>query len=104
VNDAAALSAASVGIAVHGGAEASLAAASVFTTRGGIGPIVELVRAARRTLSVIRRGVIFSLVYNLAAVGLALAGLLSPLLAALLMPLSSLAVISNAYRSRTFPR
>jgi P-type Cu2+ transporter len=104
VNDAAALSAASVGIAVHGGAEASLAAADVFTTRSGIAPIVELIRASRRTLAVIRRGIAFSLLYNLLGVALALAGLLEPLLAAVLMPLSSLTVVSNAYRSRTFPR
>lgn len=102
VNDAAALSAATVGIAVHGGAEASLAAARVFTTRGGLAPVVELVRGARRTLGVIRRGVAFSLVYNLVGVGLAIFGVLSPLLAAVLMPLSSLTVVSNAYRSRIF--
>jgi P-type Cu2+ transporter len=104
VNDSAALSASSVGIAVHGGAEASLEAAHVFTTRGGIGPVVELIAASGRTLAVIRRGIAFSLLYNLVGVALALAGLLEPLLAAVLMPLSSLTVISNAYRSRTFPR
>ena len=102
VNDAAALSAATVGIAVHGGAEASLDAARAFTTRSGIAPVVELTAGARRTLRVIRRGIAFSLLYNAVGMGLAIAGVLSPLLAAILMPLSSLTVISNAYRSRTF--
>lgn len=102
VNDAAALSAATVGIAVHGGAEASLAAARVFTTRSGVAPVVELALGARRTLVVIRRGVAFSLAYNLVGVALAISGVLSPLLAAVLMPLSSLVVIGNAYRSKVF--
>ncbi len=102
VNDAAALSAASVGIAVHGGAEASLAAADVFTTRAGVAPVVELVRGARRTLRVIHRNLIFSLFYNLVGVALALTGVIGPLLAAVLMPLSSITVVTSSFRSRTF--
>jgi Cu2+-exporting ATPase len=101
-NDAAALSAATVGVAVHGGAEASLAAADVFTTRGGVTPVVDLVRGARRTLAVIRRNVAFSLSYNLVAVTLAMAGVIGPLLAAVLMPLSSIAVVMSSYRARMF--
>jgi Cu2+-exporting ATPase len=102
VNDAAALSAASVGIAVHGGAEASLLAADVFARRAGIAPVLELVQGARRTLSVLRRGLGVSLLYNALGLTLAVAGLISPLFAAVLMPLSSLTVVSNAYRSKTF--
>jgi Cu2+-exporting ATPase len=102
VNDAAALSAASVGIAVHGGAEASLAAADVFTTREGMAPIVDLFSGARRTMRVIRRGIAFSLLYNLIGVALAMTGVLNPLLAAVLMPLSSLTVVTSAFRSKTF--
>lgn len=102
VNDAAALSAASVGIAVHGGAEASLLAADVFARRAGIAPVLELVQGARRTLKVLRRGLGVSLLYNGVGLSLAVAGLISPLFAAVLMPLSSLTVVSNAYRSKTF--
>ncbi len=102
VNDAAALSAATFGMAVHGGAEASLAAADAFATRSGLSPLVELVDGARRTLGVVRRGLALSLIYNALGAGLAVAGYLSPLGAALLMPLSSLTVVTNAYRSRTF--
>jgi Cu2+-exporting ATPase len=102
VNDAAAMSAADVSIAVHGGAEASLAAADAFTTRPGVGRVVEAVVGARRTLAAIRRGIAFSLAYNLLGVGLCMAGLISPLLAAILMPLSSLTVVSSALRARTF--
>lgn len=102
VNDAAALSAASVGIAVHGGAEASLAAADVFITRQGLTPIVDLVCGARRTVNVIKLGLAFSLLYNAVGVGLALVGQLTPLAAAVLMPLSSLTVLTTAFKSRTF--
>ncbi len=102
VNDAAALSSANVGIALHGGAEASLAAADVFTTEPGLMRVVEAVEGSRRTLRVIQRGVVISLAYNLFGVGLAVAGILSPLWAAVLMPLSSVSVVTLALRSRTF--
>jgi Cu2+-exporting ATPase len=102
VNDAAALTAATVGIAVHGGAEASLAAADIFATRTGLAPIVELVHGARRTLRVIRGSLARSLAYNLAVGTLAATGLVGPLMAALLMPLSSLTVVTTSYRARTF--
>jgi Cu2+-exporting ATPase len=102
VNDAAAMSAATVSIAVHGGAEASLAAADVFTTEAGVAKVLEAVTGARRTLAVIRRGMLFSLAYNLVGVALCMAGRISPLAAALLMPLSSLTVVSSALRAKTF--
>jgi len=102
VNDAAAMSAATVAIAVHGGAEASLAAADVFTTLPGVGKVLEAVTGARRTLGVIRRGIAFSLAYNVVGVGLCMAGHISPLVAAVLMPLSSLTVVTSALKSRTF--
>lgn len=102
VNDAAALAAATVGISVHGGAEASLQAADVFLTRPGVAPIVDVIRGARRTLRVIRRNILFSIGYNLIGGSLAVTGLLSPLIAAILMPFSSLTVVSSSYRSRTF--
>jgi Cu2+-exporting ATPase len=104
VNDAAALSAADVGIAVHGGAEASLAAADVFTTEGGVSRVLEAVRGARRTLVLIRAGLALSLAYNLVGVVLAMSGHLSPLSAAILMPLSSLSVVSLALYGKSFVR
>lgn len=102
MNDAAAMSAATVGFAVHGGAEASLLAASGFATEPGVAPVLEAVRGSRATLDVIHRGIAFSLAYNLLGVGLAMGGVLSPLLAAVLMPLSSLTVVTSALRSRAF--
>jgi Cu2+-exporting ATPase len=102
LNDAAAMSAASVGIAVHGGAEASLLAAGVFSTEPGVLPVLEAVRGARLTLRAIHRGLAFSLAYNVVGVVLAMTGILSPLVAAVLMPLSSLTVVTSALRSRAF--
>ncbi|QDT67934.1 Copper-exporting P-type ATPase A [Planctomycetes bacterium MalM25] len=96
VNDAAALAAADVGVAVHGGAEASLAAADVYLTEPGLGKLVELVELGRRTMRTTRRNLVISLAYNTLAVGFAAAGWITPLAAALLMPLSSLTVLASA--------
>jgi Cu2+-exporting ATPase len=60
------------------------------------------VRGARLTLRAIYRGLAFSLAYNAVGVALAMAGLLSPLVAAIMMPLSSLTVVTSAVRSRAF--
>jgi Cu2+-exporting ATPase len=103
VNDAAALAAADVGIAVHGGAEASLRAAKVYLTRPGLAPLEELFTGSDRAMSAIRRGLALSLAYNVTAVTLAACGLVTPLLAAILMPLSSLSVIALATLQRAFP-
>lgn len=102
VNDAGAMAAASVGFAVHGGAETCLRAADIFATRAGVAPVVDAAVGARRTLQAIRRGIALSLGYNLVGIGLAVAGLLSPLLAAVLMPLSSISVVTLALRARSF--
>jgi Cu2+-exporting ATPase len=100
VNDAAALAAASVGVAVHGGAETCFAAADVFLQRPGVEPLVDLVAGARRTYGSIRSNVVFSLAYNSVGATLAMTGLLNPLVAAVLMPLSSLVVVTNSFRFR----
>jgi cation transport ATPase len=102
VNDAAALAAATVGIAVHGGAEASLASADVYLSRPGLTPIVDLIRAARRTVRTIRLSLLASLCYNVVAAALAMAGIIGPLTAAVLMPISSFTVVTLALASRTF--
>lgn len=102
VNDAAALAAATVGIAVHGGAEASLSAAGIYLDRPGLAPIVEVLEGGQRTFRVIRRGLAASVFYNAVAGTLALTGVINPIIAAILMPLSSLTVLSNAFGGRTF--
>ncbi|MEN8164025.1 MAG: heavy metal translocating P-type ATPase [Acidobacteriota bacterium] len=102
VNDAAALAAATVGIGVHGGAEAALAAADIYLAKPGVEPILDLLEGARRTLRVIRRNLALSLTYNITAAALAMTGHMSPILAAVLMPLSSITVVVSSYRAKTF--
>ncbi len=94
VNDAAALAAADVGIAVRGGAEASMQAADVYLANGSLEGIEEIMRSSRRTLKIIRRNSVASLFYNISSVSLAAIGWLHPLAAALLMPVSSLTVVA----------
>ncbi|MEM7754959.1 MAG: heavy metal translocating P-type ATPase [Planctomycetota bacterium] len=96
VNDAAALAAADVGIAAEGGADASLDAADVSIHKGGLGSVGLTIDAAQRAMARIRLCVCISLGYNGVAAGLAIAGLLHPLVAAVLMPISSVTVISLA--------
>lgn len=111
VNDAAALAAADVGIAVHGGAEASLEAADVYIAREGLTPLLDLTTVARRAIGRVRLCLAVSLFYNITAGILAIAGLVGPLTAAVIMPASSLTVLAIAahpgltrrLRARTTP-
>lgn len=96
VNDSASLAAANVGIAVHGGAEASLAAADVYIREQGTLPIVGLVRHCRQTMRVVYTNLGVSIAYNTIAVSLAAMGMVTPLVAAILMPISSATVLGIA--------
>jgi len=100
VNDAAALAAADLGVAVHGGAEASLAAADVYLARPGLEPLEDLLALGASAMRAVRRVTLFSLGYNATALGLAMAGLINPLVAAIIMPVSSLIVIGHALSTR----
>ena len=93
VNDSVALAAASVGIAVHNGAEASLAAAPVYFADQGLAPILKLLSMSRSTQRTMRRNLSISLGYNILAASLAALGFINPLVAAILMPISSLTVV-----------
>ncbi|MEX0875862.1 MAG: cation-translocating P-type ATPase [Phycisphaerales bacterium] len=98
INDAAAMALSDVGIAVHGGAEAALQAADVYLTAPGLMPIETLCDLGRHTMKTIRIGLGVSLTYNTLAASLAIAGLISALIAAIIMPLSSLSVVALATR------
>jgi Cu2+-exporting ATPase len=102
VNDAAAIAAAHVGIGVHGGAEACLATADAYLTAPGLESLVRLVDGAERTMRVIRRNMAWALTYNIIGVVLAMTGVISPLIAAIMMPLSSLTVVLGSWLGRTF--
>ncbi|QDU76798.1 putative copper-importing P-type ATPase A [Bremerella volcania] len=102
VNDSAALAAASVGVAVQGGAEASLKAANVYLTRDGVQPILDAIRGSQQTLRTIHTTFAISLCYNAFAVVLAMSGMINPIVAAILMPISSLSVLAVAASNTAF--
>jgi Cu2+-exporting ATPase len=102
VNDSAALAAADVGIAVQGGAEASLQAAPVFLSDGDLTKILQLMDASRSTVRLIRRNFRVSLCYNLLAMTMAMLGVINPLIAAILMPISSLTILSLTLAAKPF--
>ncbi len=102
VNDAAALQAADVGIAVQGGSTASLVAADVFLTRPGLDTIADLFKGARVVIRVIKRNLWISLGYNILGAGAAIAGLVTPLMAAIAMPISSLVVVLSSIFQHSF--
>lgn len=95
-NDGAALAEASVGVSLLGGAEISLRAADVYLSRKDLRAIPALVFGAQKTLSVIRRNLLFSVSYNILGVVGALMGIIGPLGAAILMPLSSITVVLSS--------
>ena len=98
VNDAAALAIADVGIAVQGGAEASLEAADIYLTKPGVAPLVALVSLSAHTMRTIHMSLVFSVCYNLFAAILAMTGTIDALIAAVIMPISSLTVVTMSTR------
>jgi P-type Cu+ transporter len=101
VNDAAALDAADVGIAFGHAADLAREHSDVSILREDLAAVTEMFRLARRALSTIRINLFWAFGYNALGVGLAAAGRLSPIVAALAMVLSSLFVIGNSLRLRT---
>lgn len=100
VNDAAALAAATCGVAMHGSAEASVEAADIYSSRPGVAHLVTILQGARATMRTIRRNLRISVFYNVIAGLLAVTGVIHPLVAAVMMPLSSLSVVLSSVRSR----
>jgi len=83
-------------VGLRGGAEGTLTVADVYATRDELSAVLELLDVAASARRVIRRNLVLSLTYNVIAASLAAGGLIRPLLAAVLMPLSSLSVVGSS--------
>ncbi|KWB75319.1 heavy metal translocating P-type ATPase [Burkholderia ubonensis] len=101
LNDAPALAAADLGIAVQGATASSVAAAAIVLAGGGIEKLAAAISAARRTERAMRQNLVAAAVYNLLAIPLAITGFVSPAMAAALMIASSLSVTLNSARLAT---